>query len=105
MPTAKKRTRKKVTTVREHPMRVPVSSKNPKGITIRDQHVRRLEGTYLDAEKIASIFKNYDRKNIVYPAAGKRNPTATETNTTPKSRYRRTFSTRNSRRSHRWIPM
>jgi hypothetical protein len=36
---------KKVTIVREHPMRVPVSPKNPGGITIRDRHPRRLKGT------------------------------------------------------------
>ena len=62
---------KKATTVREHPMRVPVSKKNPTGSTIRDQHVRRLKGTYLDREEIESIFKIYDRKNIIYPAKGK----------------------------------
>lgn len=62
-----KKTRKKVTTVREHPMIVPVSKKNPTGITIRDQHLRRLKGTYLDRDEIELVFKNYDRKNIVYP--------------------------------------
>lgn len=62
-----KKARKKVTTVREHPLRVPVSKKNPTGITIRDQHPRHLKGTYLDRVEIESIFKNYDRKNIAYP--------------------------------------
>lgn len=62
---------KKVVTVHEHPMHVPMSEKNPTGITIRDQHLRRLKGTYLDREEIDSIFKNYDRKNVVYPATKK----------------------------------
>ena len=68
-----KNVRKKITTVREHPMHVPVSEKNPTGITIRDRHFRRLKGTYLDAAEIESIFRNYDRKGIVYPTAGKLN--------------------------------
>ncbi len=62
-----------MTTVREHPLRVPVSKKNPSGITIRDRHLRRLRGTYLDAAEIASIFRNYDRKGIFHPTAGKLN--------------------------------
>jgi hypothetical protein len=66
-----KKVGKKVTTVREHPMHVPVSQKNPTGITIRDKHLRRLKGTYLDAAEIEEIFKNYDRKNIAYPAKKK----------------------------------
>jgi len=63
--------RKKITTVREHPMHVPVSKKNSTGMTIRDRHLRRLKGTYLDVVEIASIFKNYDRKGISYPAKRK----------------------------------
>lgn len=66
-----KKVSKKVTTVREHPMHVPVSKKNPSGITIRDQHLRHLKGTYLDMVEIEEIFKNYDRKNIIYPAKKK----------------------------------
>ncbi len=66
-----KKIREKVTSVREHPMHVPVSEKNPTGITIRDRHLRRLKGTYLDATEIESIFKNYDRKGIAYPTKGK----------------------------------
>lgn len=66
-----KKINKKVVTVHEHPMHVPVSKKNPTGVTIRDQHLRRLKGTYLDREEIDSIFKSYDRKNIVYPAPKK----------------------------------
>ncbi|OQW53713.1 MAG: hypothetical protein A4S09_06595 [Proteobacteria bacterium SG_bin7] len=66
-----KKIRKTVTTVREHPMHVPVSEKNPTGITIRDRHLRRLKGTYLDTTEMESIFKNYDRKSIIYPAKGK----------------------------------
>ncbi|MBX7231735.1 MAG: transglycosylase SLT domain-containing protein [Bdellovibrionales bacterium] len=65
-----KKVRKKITTVLEHPLHVPVSEKNPTGITIRDRHLRRLKGTYLDAAEIESIFKNYDRKGIIYPTKG-----------------------------------
>ena len=67
----KKMTKKKITTVREHPMHVPVSDKNPSGITIRDQHFRRLPGTYLKREEISETFKNYSRKGITYPSSGK----------------------------------
>lgn len=66
-----KKTNKKITVVREHPMHVPVSEKNPTGVTIRDRHLRRLKGTYLDQDEIESVFKNYDRKGIVYPTKGK----------------------------------
>jgi hypothetical protein len=62
---------KKVTTVHEHPLHVPVSEKNPDGITIRDRHLRRLKGTYLDLAEIESIFESYNRKKIIYPAEGK----------------------------------
>lgn len=65
-----KKIRKKITTVRDHLLRVPVSKKNPDGLTIRDRHLRRLKGTYLDVAEIESIFKNYDRKRIVYPTKG-----------------------------------
>lgn len=54
---AKKKTKKKLTKVREHPMKVPVSEKNPAGITIRDQHLRRLPGTYLKRQDIEEILK------------------------------------------------
>ena len=63
-----KKGREKVVIVREHPMHVPVSQKNPTGITIRDRHPRRLEGTYLDRAEIESVFKNHDRKGITFPA-------------------------------------
>jgi len=62
---------KKFTTVREHPMHVPISKKNPTGIEIRDRHPQRLKGSYLDATEIKSIFTNYNRKDIVYPSHGK----------------------------------
>jgi hypothetical protein len=48
-------------------MRVPVSEKNPSGITIRDRHLRRLNGTYLTPSDIELVFKNYNRKGIPYP--------------------------------------
>jgi hypothetical protein len=61
------KTHKKTTTVREHQLRVPISKKNPSGITIRDRHVRRLNGTYLDRDEIKSVFKSYSRTNLIYP--------------------------------------
>lgn len=66
-----KKVGKKITTVREHRMHVPVSEKNPTGFTIRDRHQRHLKGTYLDSNEIEEIFKKYDKKNIVYPTRGK----------------------------------
>ncbi len=66
-----KKPRKRVTTVHEHPRHVPVSPKNPEGITIVDQHLRRLKGTYLDPDAINSVFKSYDRKGLLYPTVGR----------------------------------
>lgn len=66
-----KKVKKKITTVREHPMQVLVSKKNPTGVTIRDQHLRRLPGTYLKREDIEGVFKGHNRKGISYPTAGK----------------------------------
>ena len=63
--------KKKIITVKEHPRKVPVSKKNPSGITIVDQHPRRLAGTYLDLKEIEKIVKNYDIKNLVSPTSGK----------------------------------
>jgi hypothetical protein len=68
---SKTKANKKVTTVREHPLRVPVSEKNPVGITIRDRHRRRLPGTYLKREEIGEVFRNYKKKGIRYPTSGK----------------------------------
>lgn len=67
---AKKPT-KKITTVREHSLHVPISGRNPTGVTIRDRHLRRLKGTYLDAAEIESLFKGYDRKGLAYPTGRK----------------------------------
>lgn len=66
-----KKTNKKVTTVHEHPRRVPPSSKNPRGVTIVDQHTRRVPGTYLDKKEIETIYQEYDRKTLVNPNQGK----------------------------------
>lgn len=60
---------KKVTKVREHPRHVSVSEKNPRGITIVDEHLRRLPGTYLDRDEIENIFRSYDRKGLIYPTS------------------------------------
>ena len=57
--------KKKVTTVKEHPRKVPVSKKNPTGITIVDKHPRRLDGTYLDRIEVVKTIKNYDQKKLI----------------------------------------
>lgn len=67
----KKTSRKQITTVHTHPRRVRVSRKNPGGITIVDEHLRRLPGSYLDPEEIDKIAKEYDLKDLVFPTAGK----------------------------------
>ncbi|MDZ4678328.1 MAG: transglycosylase SLT domain-containing protein [Oligoflexia bacterium] len=54
-------------------MHVSVSEKNPTGLTIRDQHLRRLQGTYLGTDEIESIFNKYDRKALIYPTPNKLN--------------------------------
>ncbi len=68
---ANKKVKKKITTVLEHPIQVPISEKNPTGITIRDQHLRRLPGTYLKRDDIEGVFRSHNRKGILYPASGK----------------------------------
>ncbi len=67
----KVKTSKKFTIVREHLLTVPVSEKNPTGQTLRDTHPRRIKGTYLDTSETKSIFKNYDRSEIIYPTSKK----------------------------------
>ncbi len=52
-------------------MRVPVSKRNPEGTTIRDQHTRRLPGTYLKRQDIEDVFKSHNQKDILYPTKGK----------------------------------
>jgi len=66
-----KKSKPKLVVVREHTMHVPVSEKNPTGVTIRDRHIRRIEGTYLDREEINSAFSSYDRKDVTFPASKK----------------------------------
>ena len=63
--------KKKITTVKEHPRKVPVSKKNPEGVTIVDKHPRLLKGTYLDAKEVGETFTSYEKKNIVYPTSKK----------------------------------
>ncbi|MBY0414233.1 MAG: hypothetical protein K2Q18_08710 [Bdellovibrionales bacterium] len=63
--------KKKITTVREHPRKVPVSIKNPSGITIVDKHPRHLKGTFLEISEIEKTVQNYNLKNLIYPKSGK----------------------------------
>ena len=67
----KDRSKKREIPVKDHPLQVPVSAKNPSGVTIRDQHIRRIKGTYLDLNEFEQIFKNYNRKSLIYPSKGK----------------------------------
>lgn len=62
---------KKTTIVREHPRHVPVSQRNPKGITIVDRHPRRIQGASLDCNALKSIPKTYPRDGIARPTAGR----------------------------------
>lgn len=57
--------------VQERPRIVPVSKKNPSGRTIVDQHLRHIDGKYLDLNLIYETFKNYDKNNIPQPAKAK----------------------------------
>lgn len=63
--------RQKTIIVRDHPRRVPVSQKNPVGITIVDQHSRRVRGPSLDGAAIRAITKTYSRPGLIYPTAGR----------------------------------
>lgn len=64
---------KKVTVVHAHPRRVKPSVKNPTGVTIVDEHLRRLPGTYLDELEIYKIANSYKIKNIPRPSKNKLN--------------------------------
>ncbi len=68
MPSKKK---SKIVTVREHLRHVPISKRNPDGTTIVDRHLRHIEGRYLDLELIEEAFRNYEKRNIVFPEKGK----------------------------------
>jgi hypothetical protein len=61
---------KKTTTVHEHPMHVPVSRKNPTGITTRHQHKRRVYASKT-VDELKEIFANYAKKKLIYPTAGR----------------------------------
>ncbi|MBC7420989.1 MAG: hypothetical protein H7328_09705 [Bdellovibrio sp.] len=60
---------KKTTIVHTHPRRVKPSPKNPSGVTIVDEHLRRLPGTYLDELEIYKVTNGYNLKNIAKPSA------------------------------------
>lgn len=61
----------KIISVKEHPRKVPVSVKNPEGVTIVDKHSRYIDGKFLDQKMMDKIFKKYEKNGIVYPAKGK----------------------------------
>lgn len=65
-----KKTRK-TTIVHEYPRHIPVSLKHPTGVTIVDEHIRRLPGTRLGPAEIQVTFKSYDRKGLILPTTGK----------------------------------
>jgi hypothetical protein len=58
------KSQKSITTVREHTLHVPVSEKNPSGITIRDQHPRFLLGIYLKRSEIGEILKIMNAREL-----------------------------------------
>lgn len=66
---AKKSSASKKTRVRAHPWRVKPSQKNPSGVTIVDEHSRRLPGTYLDEKEIYKITNGYSLKKILNPSS------------------------------------
>jgi Transglycosylase SLT domain len=68
-----KAAKKKIKTVvvHEHLRHVPVSAKNPKGITKVSSHLRHIDGKFLDKNLIKEIFLNYNKKNIIYPTKSK----------------------------------
>lgn len=69
MPSKKQDNKKlKAVTVRQHPRKVPVSAKNPRGITIVDRHLRHIDGKYLDLKMIHETFDKYDKEKIIYPS-------------------------------------
>lgn len=57
--------------VKSHERVVPISNKNPTGITIVDEHFRQIDNLTLDSEDIYKVFQDYDKKNITYPSKGK----------------------------------
>lgn len=63
--------KKKPVIVREHPRRVPVSKKNPFGLTTVDRHLRYVDGKFLDFALIQSTFEKYKKVGIQYPSKGK----------------------------------
>jgi hypothetical protein len=65
--------KQKVVPVREHPRKVPISPKNPTGITIVDRHLRHIDGRFLDLKMIHETFEKYDKKKIIYPSTKKLN--------------------------------
>lgn len=68
MPKPTKPATKRVTSVREHPRRVPPSRKNPQGsVAIVDRHPRRITGPSLTAEELKAIAAGYNREGLSYP--------------------------------------
>ena len=58
---------KKTAVVHRHLRHVPVSKRNPTGITPVSQHLRRISGSTLAAKEIKEITKQYKKKGLVYP--------------------------------------
>lgn len=68
MPPKKK---SKTVVVRKHSRRVPVSNKNPSGRTTVDEHLRHIDGQFLDLNLIEETFRNYERKRLLQPGKGR----------------------------------
>ena len=71
MPKDQKNKTSKTVVVHQHIRHVPVSKRNPDGTTVVDQHLRHIQGRFLDQQLILDTFKNYDRKNLKFPAKNK----------------------------------
>ena len=70
---AKKSSATRKTRVRAHPRQVTQSQKNPSGVTIVDEHSRRLPGTYLEEKEIYKIANGYSLKKILNPSSNSLN--------------------------------
>lgn len=66
----KKKVQKR-TTVKAHPRKVPISKKNPDGLTIVDKHTRQFTGVEFDLTEIQKSASAYSKKGIPFPTSGK----------------------------------
>ncbi len=63
-----KATKSKTVPVKQHLRHVPISRKNPSGLTTVHKHLRHIDGQYLNIKMIDDIFAKYNTKNIIFPS-------------------------------------